>query len=99
MITSHAHDWSELALAARVAALFERELQFAPVATDTDLFETSVLDSLSFVTLLAALEDEFEVRIAVESLDLRHFASIDAIARFVASCQDPHHAPACRTDD
>ena len=76
------------AIAERVSALFERELQFAPPSTDTDLFETSALDSLSFVTLLAGLEHEFGVEIPVEALDLQHFASIDAIARFVATCQD-----------
>lgn len=72
----------------RVSALFERELQFAPPAADTDLFGTSALDSLSFVTLLAGLEQEFGLSIPLDELDLEHFASIGAIARFVAACQD-----------
>lgn len=76
------------AIAERVNALFERELQFTPPSIDTDLFETSALDSLSFVTLLAGLEHEFGVEIPVEALDLQHFASIEAITRFVAACQD-----------
>lgn len=71
----------------RVTALFERELQIAPPSADTDLFESSALDSLSFVTLLAGLESEFGVSIPLDAIDLEHFASIDAISRFVAHCQ------------
>jgi acyl carrier protein len=75
------------AVTERVSALFERELQFTPPSTDTDLFETSALDSLSFVTLLAGLEHEFGVDISIDELDLQHFASIEAISRFVVACQ------------
>jgi D-alanine--poly(phosphoribitol) ligase subunit 2 len=75
------------AVAERVSALFARELQLTPPSTDTDLFETSALDSLSFVTLLAGLEHEFGVEIPVDELDLQHFASIEAISRFVVACQ------------
>ena len=81
-------DEPHAAVAERVRALFERALQFTPPSTDTDLFETSALDSLSFVTLLAGLEHEFGVEIPVEELDLQDFASIDAITRFVIACQD-----------
>jgi D-alanine--poly(phosphoribitol) ligase subunit 2 len=76
------------AIAKRVNALFERALQFTPPSIDTDLFETSALDSLSFVTLLAGLEQEFGVEIPIEEIDLQHFASIAAITRFVIACQD-----------
>lgn len=72
----------------RVSAVFERDLQVVLPSTDTDLFQTGALDSLSFVMLLAGLETEFGVRIPVEELDLAHFSSIDAIAQFISSGPD-----------
>ena len=80
----------------RVTTVFAHDLQVVPPATDTDLFETSALDSLSFVTLLAGLEREFGLRIPVDTLDLDHFSSIDAIARFLIArpeAADAHCGP------
>lgn len=81
----------------RVIAVFERDLHVVLPSTDTNLFQTRALDSLSFVTLLAALEGEFGVRIPVEELDLEHFSSIDAIAQFIGSCPGALDV-SCRAD-
>lgn len=83
-------------IAHRVSAVFERDLQVVLPSTNSDLFESGALDSLSFVMLLAGLEAEFGVRIPVETLDLAHFSSIDAIAQFIRSCPSAIDV-SCRT--
>ena len=70
-------------LRGRVAALFATDLHLEVPGPDVDLFEEGVLDSLSFVALLSALEREFGLSVPMAALDLEHFASLDAIARFV----------------
>lgn len=75
---------SETPLERRVAALIVEHLHVdEPEAVD-DLFEAGVLDSLSFVTLLAALEREFDIQVPVDALEFDRFGSVAAIARYVA---------------
>jgi acyl carrier protein len=52
---------------------------------DTDLFATGVLNSLSFVELLTALEEAFGVRFQLADLEPEHFCSVRAIASFVTT--------------
>jgi methoxymalonate biosynthesis acyl carrier protein len=72
-------------LEARLAALFERELKLVVPSFDADLFETGSLDSLVFVDLLLALENEFGLKISLEDLELDNFRSIARLAKFIAS--------------
>lgn len=79
---------SETSLAdvtARIGAVFSRDLQLEPPDPDTDLFDVGVLDSLSFVTLLAGLEREFHIHIPVDRIELDLFASIGSMARFISA--------------
>jgi len=71
------------ALTRRVASLFADRLHTDVPAADTDLFETGILDSLRFVELLAALEEAFSVRIAVQDLEIDDFRSVSRIADFL----------------
>jgi acyl carrier protein len=68
----------------RIARLFEERLNVRVPATDTDLFESGVLDSLRFVELLALLEESFEVRIAIDELELEDFRTVQRISAFLA---------------
>jgi D-alanine--poly(phosphoribitol) ligase subunit 2 len=72
------------ALAGRIAKLFIDRLHTEVPSADTDLFETGILDSLRFVELLAALEEAFGVRIAVEELEIDDFRSMSRIADFLS---------------
>jgi methoxymalonate biosynthesis acyl carrier protein len=74
-----------VSLEARLAALFERDLNRVVASSDTDLFDTGTLDSLAFVDLLLALEKEFGLKIALEDLELDNFRSIARLARFIAA--------------
>lgn len=68
---------------ARVAALFRERLRVDVPSPDMDLFGTGVLDSLQLVELLAALEQTFELQIAVEDLELDDFRTLSGIVQFV----------------
>jgi acyl carrier protein len=69
---------------AQLVALFQNRLNVDVPSPDTDLLETGTLDSLKFVDLLACLEEEFGVRVALEELELDSFRSISRIADFLA---------------
>jgi len=73
------------ALCERINALFSRALHLDVPSIDTDLFETGVLDSLAFVDLILALEQEFGVTPSVDDLESENFKSIARIAAFVAA--------------
>lgn len=50
----------------------------------TDLIETGLVDSLSFVAFLAELEREFGLHVALEDLEIDRFRTVASIAAFVA---------------
>ncbi|HEX7086295.1 MAG TPA: acyl carrier protein [Vicinamibacterales bacterium] len=83
----------ETPLERRVAALIVEHLHVDEPETIDDLFEAGVLDSLSFVTLLTALEREFDIQVPLDALELDRFGSVAAIARYVAQRLDHDHSP------
>ena len=72
-------------LARQISALFAEKLHRQVPSVDTDLIDTGLVDSLTFVEFLAQLEQEFGVQVSLEDLDLDHFRTIARIARFVAT--------------
>jgi acyl carrier protein len=52
---------------------------------DADLIESGLLDSLALVTLIAEVEQEFDVEFPLDSLDLENFRSLRSMADFVAN--------------
>lgn len=68
---------------ARLTRIFPEVLHVDPPASDADLFETGLIDSLAFVELLMKLEQEFGVSVAVDDLELENFRTIERIAAFV----------------
>lgn len=69
----------------RLAALFATRLNVEVPSRETDLIETGLVDSLTFVEFLAQLEQEFGVQVSLEDLDLDHFRTIANIAAFVVT--------------
>jgi acyl carrier protein len=67
----------------RIDNIFVQQLHVQPPAADTDLIENGVIDSLSFVDLLAHLEEEFSIRIQLDEVDLNQFRSIERIGNFI----------------
>jgi len=71
------------ALKARITRIFAERLNLDVPSADTDLFESGALDSMAFVELLARLEGEFEIEVALADIAMDNFRSIETIADFV----------------
>lgn len=69
----------------RIRTIFRDRLQIEAPLSGQDLFQTGILDSLSFVDMLVALEEEFSVHIALDQVDLSDFRSIAAISDHIQS--------------
>jgi len=71
------------ALKERLTTLFAERLNLDVPSADTDLFESGALDSMAFVDLLARLEGEFGIDVALADIAMDNFRSIERIAGFV----------------
>jgi len=70
----------------QIAGIFD-VLNIEVPADDTDLFETGLLDSLTFVELLVHVEETMGVTVALDQLEPQNFRSIRHIAMFVLANQ------------
>jgi methoxymalonate biosynthesis acyl carrier protein len=69
----------------QLSTLFSERLNVQVPSVETDLIETGLVDSLTFVRFLATLEEEFGVQVSLEDLEIEHFRTIARIASFVAA--------------
>lgn len=67
----------------RVEEIFEERLHIRPPDGEVDLLESGVIDSLTFIDLIAELEREFRVTLDEGNLDIDDFRSIERIAALV----------------
>ena len=72
-------------LHADIVSLFEAGLGLSVPSAETDLFETGVLDSMSFVELLLQLETAFGLTLNLSDIEFENFSSIDRIADFISN--------------
>lgn len=70
-------------LTTEVARLMESQLGISVPSSDADLLGTGLLDSLSFVELLASLETKYGVKIDIASLELDDLRSAEKIGQFL----------------
>lgn len=73
----------QIEIQGRLIELFRDKLELDVPSAETDLMETGVVDSLTFVELLFHLEIEFGITISKDKLELEHFRSIASIVAFV----------------
>jgi len=73
----------------RVHAILRDRMHLDVPSPTTDLFADGILDSLTFVDLLARLELEFGITVELEDTDLDAFRTVEAIERFVSRIE-PH---------
>ena len=66
---------------ARIQHVFEEAFELSAPAPETDIIEAGLLDSLALVTLLFEIELQLGTGIALESLELDDFRTIERIAR------------------
>ena len=76
-------------LESELREVFEEELGLSPPANDTDLFESGIMDSLTFVNMLVSIERKFGLVVKLESLELDNFRCLTSIARFIAHSRNP----------
>lgn len=55
-----------------------------PIANDTDLFETGLIDSLQFLEYVLYIEEVAEVKIDVSEIDIDDFRTLSALERHLA---------------
>jgi acyl carrier protein len=71
-------------LVTRVTALIRDSVGVDVPDPTRELLASGLIDSLSFVSLLLAMEQEFGISIDVDSIELSDFRSVERIARFIA---------------
>jgi len=67
----------------RVQTILNQRLQVDPPDPNEDLFQAGILDSLSFVDMLLALEEEFSIHVALDQVDLDDFRSVSRICNYI----------------
>lgn len=81
--TDHTGAAADTAVVQRVSMILRDRLYIEVPDTDTDLIGSGLIDSMTLVELLMALEQEFDVQLADEELDLDDFRSVNTVAAFV----------------
>jgi acyl carrier protein len=67
----------------RVQGLMKDVLATTPGDVDQDLIESGLLDSMTLIELLYAIEEEFTVELPLEDLDVELLRSVRGIAAYV----------------
>lgn len=68
----------------RVRLLIREVLSIEVLSANTDLMESGLIDSLALVSIIAEIEDEFQVVLALDDLDIDQFRSVQRIAEFLS---------------
>jgi acyl carrier protein len=72
-------------LVTRVTTLIRDSVGLDVPDPTRELLASGLIDSLSFVALLAAMEQEFGISIDVDRIELTDFQSVERIARFITA--------------
>lgn len=59
-------------------------LTLETIAYEEDLIDSGLLDSLSLVQLIVALEEEFNIRIEPEKLDFEDYRSVKSMTEMIS---------------
>lgn len=78
---------SEQEIVARVGRIFEDALSIAAPAPDLDIIEAALLDSLTLVSLLFSIEQEFSIEIPLDTLEIDALRSLSSIATMIAATE------------
>ncbi len=73
----------------RVRILIRDVLSFEVPTDNTDLIDSGVIDSLALVTMIAEIEEEFQVELPLDDFDVEQFRSVERIAEFLSKALLP----------
>lgn len=71
-------------LVERVRTLVRDVVSVEVPSDETDLIESGLIDSLTLITMIAEIEQEFQVQLALEDLDVEQFRTVQRMAQFVS---------------
>lgn len=80
---------SEQEIVARIGRIFEDTLSMSPPAPDLDIIDAALLDSLTLVSLLFAIEQEFAIEIPLDSLEIDALRTLSSIAAMIDAASVP----------
>lgn len=66
-----------------VASIVCKTLTIESIALRKDLIDSGLLDSLSLVQLMVALEEEFNIRIEPEELDFEDYRTVKSMTEMI----------------
>ena len=69
----------------RVRLLIEVVLSIEVPDDDNDMIDSGLLDSLALVSLIAGIEQEFQLELPLEDLDVDQFRSVESIVQLLAT--------------
>jgi acyl carrier protein len=69
----------------RVRLLIEDVLSIEVPDDDNDMIDSGLLDSLALVSLIAGIEQEFQLELPLEDLDVDQFRSVESIVQLLAT--------------
>ncbi len=78
---------SEQEIVARIGRIFEDTLSMSAPAPDLDIIDGALLDSLTLVSLLFAIEQEFGIEIPLDSLEIDSLRTLSTMARMIESAE------------
>jgi acyl carrier protein len=84
----------DVATCHELSEIFVKELNIEVPTIETDLIETGILDSFTFLELLVHMEKRFAMRVSMKDLDIESFRSIVKIAAFVRTVKQGKAAAA-----
>lgn len=87
---------SDLALQDHITRVLADQVQVELPSADTDLLESGLLDSLTLVKLIVALEAQFAIEIPLQEVDLEDFRCLASLCELVESKRSAALAPAQR---
>ena len=70
-------------LPTKIMTVLEQRSGITVPSPETDLFNTGVLDSLTFLDLMLTIENEYGIRISFESLDMQTLNSVNGICEYI----------------
>ena len=74
-----------MSLIPQLTSLFLEQLNVEVPAPDTDLIESGLLDSMKLVELLVQIEQQFGLRIELETIEIDDLRSVSGIARMLGA--------------
>ena len=78
---------NEEEIVARIGSIFEDTLSMSAPAPDLDIIDAALLDSLTLVSLLFAIEQEFGIEIPLDSLEIDSLRTLSTMARMIESAE------------